>query len=145
MNPNLLPTEMNIGNQERILRELQELPGKLLLLKQKLDKASQDLCALKINIQEKEYELESAKHIAASSVGFDMLKNDMQRRSHIFNCTHNIELQLNNMQQAYTDKEASIMPLKSDYDCTYQKLWALRTASEQIAAYMNYAAAGELP
>ena len=145
MNPNLLPSEMSISDQARILRELQELPHRLFELKEKLNEHNRNIVGYKNTLLEKEFSLEATKAALVLTAEFAELKNDTARKAHITQHTQVEEGAIVLFRQYLTVEEANLAEFKSEHDSTYLKLRALMIASEQIAAYMNFAAAGEQP
>jgi hypothetical protein len=103
------------------------------------------MARIDINIKTREFELEKARMLATETQEFSELKNDTQRKAFIFMHTQQKDQELAQTKASKQLRETEILEVKTEHDATYQKFWALRTASEQIAAYMNFAAAGEQP
>ena len=145
MNPSLLPREMNIENQNRMLKELETIPDRLFELKKAADAHTINVLKLNEGITEREFELERARAAVIESPQFAELKNDSARKAFVFSMTALLEQDLLQAKNEKAFIEARHLPFKAEYDAMHQKLWALKSASELTAAYMNFAAAGELP
>jgi hypothetical protein len=144
MNPIFLPSEMSVSNQERILRELQQLPNDLLKLRAKIDESNREITGAKNKLLEAEHWLENERTNYILSPEFQECKNDIQRKAFIFSMTQDFEQQVVIVRQLVAVCEAKLQEHQAQYELTYHNLWALKSASGQIAAYMNFAAAGEL-
>ena len=136
MNPNYLPHEMCISNQEIIIRELQQIPNQLLAWRAKLDENNMAIVLQKNKLLEKEYTLETERMNAVTLTEFNDLKNDTQRKAFIFTKTQVQEEEVIIAKQQLLVAEANLEEIQKQYELTYQKLWALKTASQQISAYM---------
>jgi len=143
MNPTILPQEMNFEAQQYIIRMLFELPDKMEAIKKKFDEGMKAIAELEVSIREAELDLEKTRTEATQLPEFAECKNDTQRKAFIFKRTEHLEKGLTALRNNKLMLETANQAVKSEYDSLSTRLWAVKTASAQIAAAMNLLAANE--